>query len=54
MAIITRNGIDGKKCSSCKKWKCLDDFPKDPTHGASQGYRHCVCKKCKREKAKKR
>lgn len=54
MALIERNGITGKFCSTCKIWKPLDDFPTDPTHGESQGGRHCRCRKCHREKARER
>lgn len=52
MAIIIKNGIKGKVCSTCRKWKPLDEFPTDPTHGDSQGGRHCRCKECHRNKAK--
>ncbi len=48
MAIIMREGVRGKICSTCKQWKPLDDFPTDPTHGKSQGGRHCRCKSCHR------
>lgn len=54
MAIITKHGIDGKVCSTCKKWKALDDFPRDRTHGASQGGRHCRCKACHKAKRQTR
>ena len=54
MAIINKNGIDGKICSTCHRWKPLIDFPTDPTHGLSQGSRHCRCKECHRLKAKAR
>ncbi len=37
MAIITRNGTDGKVCSTCDQWKPLQEFPRDRTHGATQG-----------------
>lgn len=46
MALITRNGIIGKVCSICHVWKPLNEFPKDPSHGPSQGGHHCRCKKC--------
>lgn len=52
MAIVIKHGIKGKVCSTCRKWKPLDDFPTDPTHGASQGGRHCRCKECHRTKAR--
>lgn len=54
MVIIIKNSINGKVCSTCRKWKPLDDFPTDPTHGPSQGGRHCSCKECHRTKAKLR
>lgn len=54
MAIILKNGIEGKICSTCKKWKILTDFPTDPSHGPSQGGRHCRCKVCHCRKAKER
>jgi hypothetical protein len=45
--------VDGRKlCSRCHAWKPLDEFPKDPSHGASQGFRHCICKACRREKGR--
>jgi len=47
----TRNGIQGKVCSTCRHWKPLDDFPTDPTHPPSQGGRHCRCRECHRKKA---
>ena len=50
MAIIEKNGVAGKICSHCKRWKLLAEFPLDPTHGTSQGGRHCTCKKCHRSK----
>lgn len=60
MAIIVQNGISGKICSRCRIWKPLNDFPRDRTHGSTQGGRHCRCKMChseankqKRVKAKK-
>ena len=49
MAIETRGEIIGKICSKCRKWKPLSDFPKDRTHGESQGGRHCRCKLCHSE-----
>ena len=54
MAIIVKNGIEGKRCSKCHQWKALEEFPTDPTHGPSQGGRHCRCKECHRTKAKTR
>ena len=48
MAIVTKNGVDGKVCSTCRHWKPLDDFPRDQTHGPLQGGRHCRCKACHR------
>lgn len=54
MAVITKNGVDGKVCSTCHVWKPLAEFPTDPTHGQSQGARHCRCKACHRLKAKLR
>ena len=54
MAIVIKNNIKGKECSSCKKWKSLRDFSPDSTHSATQGGRHCVCKKCQNDKARKR
>jgi hypothetical protein len=47
----SREGVTGKVCSSCHKWKPLDDFPADPTHPASQGGKHCRCKECHRKAA---
>jgi len=47
MAIINKNGIDGKRCSKCNKWQPLTEFHRDRTHGPLQGGRHCRCKKCK-------
>lgn len=52
MAIIIKNGIKGKECSICHIWKPLEEFPTDPTHGPSQGGRHCRCKECHRSKEK--
>lgn len=37
MSILTNNGVDGKVCSTCHRWKPLDDFPRDRTHGPLQG-----------------
>ena len=54
MAIIVKNGIEGKKCSTCHERKVLNEFPTDPTHGPLQGGRHCRCKECHRAKAKMR
>ena len=54
MAVTKRNGIKGKKCSTCKKWKPLTEYHKDPSHGESQGRRHCRCKKCYLEKRKEK
>ena len=56
MAVITRDGVEGKGCSNpeCRKWKPLSDFPTDPTHGPTQGGRHCRCKECHREAYKRR
>jgi hypothetical protein len=54
MAIIISNGVAGKVCSTCRKWKPLEEFPTDPSHGPSQGHRHCRCKECHREKSKER
>lgn len=54
MAIIVQNGISGKICSTCKVWKPLDDFPRDRTHGPTQGGRHCRCKACHSELRKQR
>jgi hypothetical protein len=51
--VETRNGIRGKVCSTCRKWKPLDDFPTDPTHQPSQGGRHCRCKECHKNAASK-
>ena len=51
--IIKRNGIEGKKCSTCHKWKPLTEFPNDRTHSIEyQGGKHCRCKSCHREKRK--
>ena len=46
MAVLVRNGVPGKFCSTCKEWKPLTEFPTDPTHPPSQGGRHCRCKAC--------
>lgn len=46
MAIVIQNGIKGKRCSHCGKWKPLTDYYKDRSKGASQGFRHCRCKPC--------
>ena len=54
MAIIKKNGIDGKACSTCEKWKPLNEFPTDHTKGQSQGGRHCRCRECHRLLAQKR
>jgi hypothetical protein len=54
MAIITKNGVRGKICSTCRKWKPLIDFSTDPTKGPSQGGRHCRCRACHREKQRER
>ncbi len=47
--IVPKDGVDGKVCSSCRRWKPLPDFFVDRSHGASQGGRHCKCKVCYRE-----
>ena len=54
IVVETRNGVPGKVCSTCGKWKSLDDFPTDPRHPPSQGGRHCRCKECHRIAAAKR
>ncbi len=54
MAIIVKNEIEGKVCSTCRIWKPLVDFPTDPTHGPTQGARHCRCRECHRIKARER
>lgn len=54
MAIIINNGCEGKLCSTCKKWKPLEDFSRDRTHGSLQGGRHCRCKKCHRDVYRKK
>jgi hypothetical protein len=46
MAVITKSGIEGKVCSTCRKWKRIEDFPRDRTHGPKQGFGHCRCKAC--------
>jgi len=51
MAIIIKNGLEGKVCSTCRVWKPLIEFPLDSSHGPSQGGRHCRCKECHRRKA---
>jgi hypothetical protein len=48
MAIVIKNGVRGKRCSTCKRWKPLSDFPPDPTHGPTQGGRHCRYRECHR------
>ena len=50
MAILVKNGIEGKICSHCKQWKPLTEFPRDHSHPPSQGGRHCACKECHRSK----
>lgn len=52
MAIITKNGKEGKICSTCHLWKSLDEFPSDPSHGVLQGGKHCRCRQCHRESEK--
>ena len=52
--IVIKNGIEGKACSTCRKWKALEQFPSDSTHGPSQGGRHCRCRECHRLAAAKR
>ena len=52
MAIVIKKGVKGKVCSTCRKWKQLDDFPTDRTHCSTQGGRHCRCKECHRTKAR--
>jgi hypothetical protein len=47
----TRNRVQGKVCSGCRKWKPLDDFPADATHPPSQGGKHCRCKECHKSAA---
>ena len=54
MAVTSRNGIRGKICSACRDWKPLTEFPPDPSKGSSQGGRHCRCRACHREAARKR
>lgn len=54
MAIETRDGVPGKVCSRCRIWKPLEEFPTDPTHGSSQGGRHCNCRQCHRETAREK
>lgn len=46
MVIITKNGVEGKRCSTCHIWKPLSEFYTDPTKGSSQGGRHCRCRAC--------
>lgn len=48
MAVITKSGVHGKIFSTCKRWKPLEEFPTDPTHGKTPGGRHCRCKSCHR------
>lgn len=48
MVIIEKDGIAGKKCSHCREWYPLSEFPPDPSHGESQGGRHCRCYSCHR------
>ena len=54
MAIVKKNEVEGKICSTCDNWKPLNDFPTDSTHGPSQGGRHCRCRECHRLKARKK
>lgn len=49
MAIITKDGIEGKVCSKCEQLKPLTDFYTDRTHGPTQRGTHCRCKVCQRE-----
>ncbi len=53
MAILIKNGVKGKVCSSCKTWKPLTDYYKDASHGPTQGGRHCRCKACYKAGRKK-
>lgn len=50
MALETKNGVEGKICSTCDEWKPLADFPKDASHGPLQGGCHCRCKECHKKK----
>ncbi|WP_157627883.1 hypothetical protein [Thermodesulfatator autotrophicus] len=50
--IEERDGKEGKMCPTCREWKPLEEFPRDRTKGESQGYRHCRCKECHKEKRK--
>ena len=54
MAIIQRNGVDGKKCSTCDIWKSLNEYYRDASKGPTQGGRHCRCKICYTERRKQR
>ena len=54
MALSYQIGIEGKYCSRCEKWKSLDEFYRDRTHGPKQGYRHCRCKACQSKIAKQK
>lgn len=54
MAVTVRKGIEGKECSDCHEWKPLTEYYTDPTHGLSQGGRHCVCRACHSRKGKER
>jgi hypothetical protein len=51
--ITARNGVDGKVCYQCKKWKGLQEFSPDRTQPESQGKRHGKCKKCHAEDARR-
>jgi hypothetical protein len=47
----TKNGVQGKVCSTCHQWKPLGEFSTDPTHPPTQGGRHCRCRECHRKAA---
>ena len=52
MAIIKKDGIEGKECSCCRTWKPLDDYYDNAGHPPSQGGKHCTCKECTAKKGK--
>ena len=52
MAIETRNGVDGKVCSACDRWKELDEFYVEKVKGFSQGQKQNICIECAKKRGK--
>lgn len=50
MAIIKQDGVNGKVCSICNRWKSLDKYYNEKAKGKAQGGKQNVCIAC----AKKR